>query len=98
MEEGRQGQGGARGDSPRTLQEEARGDSPLIEVTDSFPPPNGSSDHSLVLQCRAGNQDAATHLYLRYAKRLLALVAAQSSPELATRVEPEDLVQSVFRS
>jgi RNA polymerase sigma-70 factor (ECF subfamily) len=35
---------------------------------------------------------------LRYAERLLALATSQSSPELARRVDPEDIVQSVFRT
>jgi RNA polymerase sigma-70 factor (ECF subfamily) len=37
-------------------------------------------------------------LYLRYAERLHALVASQSSRELARRVDAEELVQSVFRT
>jgi len=45
-----------------------------------------------------GQADASTELYLRYVARLNALAAAQSSPELARRVDPEDLVQSIFRT
>jgi RNA polymerase sigma-70 factor (ECF subfamily) len=45
-----------------------------------------------------GQADASTELYLRYAERLLALAAAQSSPDLARRLDPEDIVQSVFRT
>lgn len=45
-----------------------------------------------------GSQDAATHLYLRYAERLRLLVSSQSSPELALREDAEDIVQSVFSS
>jgi len=37
-------------------------------------------------------------LYLRYVERLHALAAAQSSPDLKRRVDPEDIVQSVFRT
>jgi RNA polymerase sigma-70 factor (ECF subfamily) len=55
------------------------------------------SDHSLLRRLRAGQEDAATRLYLRYAKRLQALVRARSSAQLARRLEPEDIVQSVFR-
>jgi RNA polymerase sigma-70 factor (ECF subfamily) len=47
---------------------------------------------------RHGQADASTELYLRYAERLLALASAQSSPDLARRVDPEDIVQSVFRT
>lgn len=47
---------------------------------------------------RAGEQDAATALYLRYADHLRALAARQSSPALAARLDPDDIVQSVFRT
>src|SRR4029077_1781766 len=40
----------------------------------------------------------STELYLRYAERLLALAASQSSADLSPRVDPEDIVQSVFRT
>ena len=56
------------------------------------------SDHSLLRRFRRGQDDAPTLLYLRYAERLRALAAAQSSPGLAARVDPEDIVQSVFRT
>jgi RNA polymerase sigma-70 factor (ECF subfamily) len=57
-----------------------------------------SSDRSLLRKYCAGQEDAATALYLRYAKRLQALVRAQSSPALAARFDAEDVVQSVFRT
>jgi RNA polymerase sigma-70 factor (ECF subfamily) len=47
---------------------------------------------------RSGQPDAATELYLRYAERLQALAAGQCAPDLAPRVGPEDIVQSVFRT
>jgi RNA polymerase sigma-70 factor (ECF subfamily) len=37
-------------------------------------------------------------LYLRYAERLRALAAGQVAPELAPRLDPDDIVQSVFRT
>jgi RNA polymerase sigma-70 factor (ECF subfamily) len=58
----------------------------------------GASDRSLLRRFRSGQSDASTQLYLRYAKRLQALAASRSSPELARRVEPEEIVQSVFRT
>src|SRR5438093_198831 len=74
-------------------------DIPLPKATTSGPPKQDApSDRSLLLRFREGSQDAATLLYLRYAQRLLALVHAQSSLDLAVREDPEDLVQSVFRS
>jgi RNA polymerase sigma-70 factor (ECF subfamily) len=56
------------------------------------------SDRSLLRRLRVGQEDAATQLYLRYAHRLRALAAARCSPDLAARVDPEDIVQSVFRT
>ncbi len=57
-----------------------------------------SSDKSLLRRFRLGSEDAATALYLRYAKRLQALAKAQTGKQLATRFDPEDVVQSVFRT
>lgn len=56
------------------------------------------TDHSLLEAVRAGNEDAAAVLYRRYAQRLRDLARAQCSPDLARRVEVEDIVQSVFGS
>jgi RNA polymerase sigma-70 factor (ECF subfamily) len=55
------------------------------------------SDRSLLARLRKGQQDAATELYLRYAQRLRALVRSRCSSQLARRLEPDDIVQSVFR-
>lgn len=60
--------------------------------------PSGNTDESLLRWVRHGNQDAATRLYIRYAQRLRALVHDRCSPDLARRVEADDIVQSVFRS
>jgi RNA polymerase sigma-70 factor (ECF subfamily) len=57
-----------------------------------------TSDRSLLRRLQHGQADASTELYLRYAERLHALTAAQSGPDLAQRVDPEDIVQSVFRT
>jgi RNA polymerase sigma-70 factor (ECF subfamily) len=56
------------------------------------------SDRSLLRRVKAGEEDAATRLYLRYAGHLRSLASAQSSPALAARMDPEDIVQSVFRT
>lgn len=57
-----------------------------------------ASDSSLLRRYRRGEDDAATELYLRYAGRLRALAASQASPDLQRRIDPEDIVQSVFRT
>jgi RNA polymerase sigma-70 factor, ECF subfamily len=41
---------------------------------------------------------ATRELYDRFAERLLALARKRLSPVLASRVDPEDIVQSVFRT
>ncbi|MCA9066430.1 MAG: hypothetical protein KDA96_25355, partial [Planctomycetaceae bacterium] len=56
------------------------------------------SDGSLLRRFRCGEQEAATRLYLRYAQRLLQLARNQAGHELRTRLDPEDIVQSVFRT
>jgi len=63
------------------------------------PSPCGTntSDRSLLRRFRGGSEDAATELYVRYAHRLRALIKKRCSAELARRLEPDDLVQSVFR-
>jgi RNA polymerase sigma-70 factor (ECF subfamily) len=62
-------------------------------LTDTAP-----SDFSLLRRFRGGQPDAATQLYLRYADRLRALAAGQVAPDLAPRLDPDDIVQSVFRT
>ena len=57
-----------------------------------------SSDHALLEQFRNGQMDASTALYLKYADRLMGLTHKKSSSELARQVDPEDIVQSVFRT
>lgn len=59
-------------------------------------PPN--SDHELLEAFRKGQMDASTRLYMKYADRLIGMTARKSSAELAAKVEPEDIVQSVFRT
>lgn len=57
-----------------------------------------ASDGSLLRRFRRGIGHAATLLYFRYADHLQALAAARLSPDLAGRLDPEDIVQSVFRT
>lgn len=53
---------------------------------------------ALVELFRAGNQDAARQLVDRYIDRLVALARQRLSHRLGSRVDPEDVVQSVFRT
>jgi eukaryotic-like serine/threonine-protein kinase len=47
---------------------------------------------------RRGDPAAADALFHRYADRLLALARSRLSPKLARRIDPDDVVQSVYRS
>ena len=64
------------------------------EVTPGLPP----SDHTLVRFIRGGDETAAAELYLRYAARVRQVVAARWSAAFAARFDPDDVVQSVFRT
>src|SRR5262245_31464940 len=71
-----------------------------MSAPDNVSPPDPGrppSDSTLLRRLRGGSEDAATELYLRYAKRIRGLIRARCSPEVQRRIEPEDLVQSVFR-
>ncbi|OAI38639.1 hypothetical protein AYO40_06465 [Planctomycetaceae bacterium SCGC AG-212-D15] len=59
-----------------------------------------SDDESgkLVERWRQGDQDAAAALFRRYAERLIGLARSRLSARLNGRVDPEDVVQSAFRS
>jgi RNA polymerase sigma-70 factor (ECF subfamily) len=56
------------------------------------------SDGSLMRRVRQGSGDAATELYLRYARRLRALTRARCSARLSRLIDADDIVQSIFGS
>lgn len=56
------------------------------------------SDASLLVRYRAGEDDAATALYTRYAEKLIKLAERSSGDDLSARIDAEDIVQSVFRT
>jgi RNA polymerase sigma-70 factor (ECF subfamily) len=66
--------------------------------TTNEPPGEATTDASLLRRFRTGEGDAATELYKRYADRLANLAGARVTPDLKQRVDPEDIVQSVFRT
>jgi RNA polymerase sigma-70 factor (ECF subfamily) len=68
----------------------------MREESQTMPDPLESRE--LVARWRAGNQDAARLLFDRYVDRLVALARRRISPRLRGRVDPEDVVQSVFRT
>lgn len=58
----------------------------------------GATDQSLLDRFRGGVDHAATLLYFRYADHLLSLTTARLGRDLTPRLDPEDIVQSVFRT
>ncbi len=76
-------------------------DRPLDGATDGSGAPSDSqtrTDESLLRRFRGGQEDAATELYRRYAHRLFRLAEMRTGQDLSSRVQPEDIVQSVFRT
>lgn len=57
-----------------------------------------TSDAALLQRFKAGEDDAATALYTRYANRLVNLAERNIADDLSVRVDAEDIVQSVFRT
>ena len=57
-----------------------------------------TSDATLVERYRCGNQQAAAELFDRYAGRIRGLAKSKFSPYLNARIDPDDIVQSVFHS
>ncbi len=60
--------------------------------------PSVESFEQLLRDLREGLPAAATTVYHRYATRLIALARQNLSGRLRRRVDPEDVLQSVFRS
>jgi RNA polymerase sigma factor (sigma-70 family) len=52
----------------------------------------------LLKRCRGGDQQAAAELFRRYVERLIGLARARLSEKLGRRLDPEDVVQSAYRS
>lgn len=52
----------------------------------------------LLARWRNGDQQAAAELFERHAQQLIALASSRLSARLAQRIDPEDVVQSAYRS
>jgi RNA polymerase sigma-70 factor (ECF subfamily) len=60
--------------------------------------PEAPREDALLKLWRAGDQEAARQLFDRYVTQLVALARRRISQRLASRVDAEDIVQSVFRT
>jgi RNA polymerase sigma-70 factor (ECF subfamily) len=52
----------------------------------------------LMARVRVGDRDATTHVFQRFAHRLLALARSRLDGQTRQKVDPDDVLQSVFRS
>lgn len=62
------------------------------------PEPPGETDRTLLRRLREGESDAATQLYFRYADKLQRLAQRNTNPRMQVRIDPDGIVQSVFRT
>jgi RNA polymerase sigma-70 factor, ECF subfamily len=53
---------------------------------------------NLMARLRTGDNDAATKVFNRFANRLIELARRRLAPEVRQKLDPEDVLQSVFRS
>jgi RNA polymerase sigma-70 factor (ECF subfamily) len=60
--------------------------------------PDQSEARALLSRWQAGDEDAARELFELYVDRLVSLARQRISQRLGSRVDPEDVVQSVFRT
>jgi RNA polymerase sigma factor (sigma-70 family) len=70
----------------------------MLAVKDRTEGEVDEKSQDLVAQWRQGNQEAAGELFHRFAEKLIALAASRLSEKLARRLDPEDVVQSAYRS
>lgn len=59
---------------------------------------NRAEDRELIERARRGDESAARQIHDQYIDRLLTVARRRISQRLASRVDPEDIVQSVFRT
>ena len=59
---------------------------------------DGAPFSGLMARVRAGDQAAANELFRRFSVRLTSLACQRLGPLARGKIEPEDVVQSVFRT
>ena len=52
----------------------------------------------IMARLRAGDNDAATQVFNRFANRLIELARRRLDPQIRQKLDPEDVLQSVFKS
>ena len=72
--------------------------SPRDAESDEVPLSLELVDEHLMQRLHGGDHAAATAIYVRYADKLLGVARRHTPADLRTRFDPEDVVQSVFRT
>ncbi len=57
-----------------------------------------TDDRELVEAFKAGSESAATELFDRYCEKLMCLARRRIGQRMASRIDPEDVLQSAFRT
>ena len=60
--------------------------------------PQDTSFVELMTRLRAGSDEAAAEIFERFAGRLIALARSRMDPQMRQKVDPEDVIQSVYQS
>jgi RNA polymerase sigma-70 factor, ECF subfamily len=60
--------------------------------------PQDDSFHDVMARLRTGDQDAATRVFHQFARRLIALAQTRLQGRLRQKIDPEDVLQSVYKS
>jgi RNA polymerase sigma factor (sigma-70 family) len=60
--------------------------------------PQDRSFEDLKKGLRTGDKEAASKVFHRYSQRLIALAQRRLEPQIRGKIDPEDVLQSVFRS
>jgi RNA polymerase sigma-70 factor (ECF subfamily) len=59
---------------------------------------HSTDDRDLITRYKAGSQSAAGELFDRYCEKLMRLARRRIGQRMASRVDPEDVIQSAFRT
>jgi RNA polymerase sigma-70 factor (ECF subfamily) len=83
---------------PREARRKPQRQPPATPGSDGTEVPVGDSSAVLLTRYREGDERAAEDLFQRYVTRLVQLARKQLPPRMARRLDPEDAVQSAYRS
>src|SRR5580704_15935005 len=61
-------------------------------------PETPADDRDLIAAFKAGSETAARELFDRYCEKLMRLARRRIGQRMTTRVDPEDVIQSAFRT